>query len=867
MTTRFVIKRDGRKQVYSRSKLVKLDPRCFVDTARIIHDVESILLATTHTSMLDPVMAEATAKLAILHPTYDTVAGQIEIACIRNVTPDKFSDSCKRLAAHPNPVLTDKFMHDLARNQEYIDIMVEGACAPPYSYATLQDMQSNMLLRKNGALVERPEYAFMRVAIALYGQDAVRIVNTFEQILHQYYVLSPATMAHAGTVNGNMNSSYSVYLDSSIRPTSIFSSLQQTAAIAGAGGSIGVNFNNIPSTGANVDGVPSIGVPPLLNLYNATATVTSCEFNKKHPVITGYLQPWHADVISVLDLIRTHGPSSRLQYALSIPDLFMVRVHHNLDWSLFSPSDVPLLENSYGVAFDAAYFAYETNKMIIKRTIPARYLFSAIIQSQIDHQSPRILFKDAINNKNNQANLGTISHGDASGATIQYSSSKETATTSAGTLILPNFVQFATFEFDELHQMAYALTTNLNQVLETSQPTSVEAKAACRSQQAIAIGIQGLADVFVEMRLAYGSQEARDTYAKIMETIYHASVTSSIHFARANGCYAQFGGSPMSRGLLNPDLNSHDDDSRFNWDRVRQDAATFGTANSVFTAIMTPGEVANIAGLTTTFGPVESMIQTCQSFGGTYKMIYPPLVEYLATINSWDEQIRQQILDGGGSIQHIRQIPRDVRDIFRNSWELGAEAVIDMAVSGAPYICQGQPLEIYTENPSIAKLVEIHFKTWTEGLKSGLYSLKTRVAAPRTNTIQRPVIPSRQTSTSQPQVAIRTAIPGHIFDMANTDVKSIPDMEITPPLEFVEVAGQASDHTSEGSDSDDESDDIYASDGDAEGDDELDPSSDSGNFSMFDPADFLDVDRVDDNGQVRLHVTAQKAIADISSDI
>ncbi|KAF5330331.1 hypothetical protein D9619_005164 [Psilocybe cf. subviscida] len=635
-----------RKQVYSRSK--------------DIHDVESILLATTHTSMLDPVMAEATAKLAILHPTYDTVAGQIEIACIRNVTPDKFSDSCKRLALI-----------------EYIDIMVEGACAPPYSYATLQDMQSNMLLRKNGALVERPEYAFMRVAIALYGQDAVRIVNTFEQILHQYYVLSPATMAHAGTVNGNMNSSYSVYLDSSIRPTSIFSSLQQTAAIAGAGGSIGVN---------------------LTIFYTGSVSF-------KHPVITGYLQPWHADVISVLDLIRT----TALQVA--------------------------------------------SNTLSVSLTF------------------------------------------------------------------------FATFEFDELHQMAYALPQISTKYLKPHNPLR-GAKAACRSQQAIAIDSRPgrcLCRNATRIRISGGKRYLREDYGSYIS----ASVTSSIHFARANGCYAQFGGSPMSRGLLNPDLNSHDDDSRFNWDRVRQDAATFGTANSVFTAIMTPGEVANIAGLTTTFGPVESMIQTCQSFGGTYKMIYPPLVEYLATINSWDEQIRQQILDGGGSIQHIRQIPRDVRDIFRNSWELGAEAVIDMAVSGAPYICQGQPLEIYTENPSIAKL----------------------------------------TSTSQPQVAIRTAIPGHIFDMANTDVKSIPDMEITPPLEFVEVAGQASDHTSEGSDSDDESDDIYASDGDAEGDDELDPSSDSGNFSMFDPADFLDVDRVDDNGQVRLHVTAQKAIADISSDI
>ncbi|KAF5309400.1 hypothetical protein D9619_012395 [Psilocybe cf. subviscida] len=800
---------------------------------QILGDMERVLSTETQSSKLDRMLADTTAKLAMLHPAYDLVAAQIELDCICKATPFKFSDACNHLAAHPNPVLTEKFMTDLAANQEYIDIMVAGACTPQYSYSGLLLMKSDMLLRRNGELVERPEYSYMRVAIALHGQDALRVMATFEHLLHGYYIHSPATMVQAGTTCGSLTSSHLIHLNSTTSTISAFNALHQTAAIGAAGGAVSVNFSSVPSIGADIGGIPSLGIPPLLDLYNAAAAANVSDLTGTNTEVAAYVQAWHGDIFTVLETIQAQALSKRLRYGLIVPDIFMQRAKQNVKWSLFSPSDVPLLENRYGAAFDAAYLAAEADIRIPRSTIAARSLLM----------------------RSNQQNMGMITHGDVFGATTQCSTPSETATTSEASLILPVFIQYGKVDYTELAEITKALTVNLNRVIDSSKAPSIEASVGSRHQRAISIGIQGLGEALLKLQIPYKSPEARDIAKQIMMTIYNSSVRASVYFARDHGAYGHFGGSPLSRGEYMFNLCGQPQDNRLhNWETLRTEIATYGTANSVFTSLMPMDAMLNVASLDSTIGPINSVIQKHGVFSGSYNMINPILVEWLTAIDVWTEDIRVQIMRGKGrldfpysvytaltdhdlgSIAYIKQIPR------QTSWELGPEAVIDMAITAAPYVCQGQSLDLHLQNPCMDRIMDMHYRSWAGGLKTGIFTLKTRSESAAY------VMPSpaRSRNPIDSQKAICSIVLPRLIITHDASTSSAPAIvSHVATLQSLETNVNADDNNSESDDSDiygpDNSEDADA-DYDEDADDEAanETTSEEIDELMYDPMEFIE---------------------------
>jgi len=742
-----VIKRNGKRESVKFDKITaRVKKLCYSLDPKYISDIEISkrviqgLYDGVTTTELDNLAAETAASLATVHPDYSTLAARIAISNLHKNTNKSFFKTMKALYNYVDPktgdkaaLLSDETFAIIKQNQDLLNSTIIYDRDYNFDFFGFRTLERSYLLRLNGKVVERPQHLFMRVAIGIHGNDIAAAIETYELMSDKWFIHATPTLFNAGTRKPQCSSCFLLAMqDDSIE--GIYDTLSQCAKISQSAGGIGLSAHNVRAKGSYIRGTGghSNGLVPMLRVYNNTARYVDQGGNKRKGAFAIYLEPWHADVFEFLELKKNHGKDEMrardLFYALWIPDLFMKRVKENGEWSLFCPNEAPGLYDVHSEEFDALYLKYEQEGRA-RKTIKAQDLWFAILDSQIETGTPYLLYKDPANKKSNQQNLGTIRSSNLCTEIIQYTSKDEIAVCNLGSLSLPKFVsEDGTFNHQKLFEITQVLTRNLNKIIDVNYYPVEEAKASNFRHRPIGIGVQGLADVFIKMRLPFDSPEARQVNKEIFETIYFGALTSSKDLAQRLGTYETYEGSPASKGILQYDMWKVTPTDRWDWKALKAEIKTHGLRNSLLVAPMPTASTSQILGNNECFEPYTSNIYTRRVLSGEFIVINQHLLKDLISRNLWTENVRNALIANNGSIQYIEGMPQDLKDLYKTSWELKQKVIIDMSADRGAFICQSQSLNVFVEMPNYKKLSSMHFYAWQKGLKTGMYYLRSRAA-------------------------------------------------------------------------------------------------------------------------------------------
>lgn len=687
---------------------------------------------------LDVFAAEIAASLVTTHPDWGVLAARITVSNMHKETVKGFSEASERLYAYKSmgcsrPVLSDDYIATVRRHASALNSAIIHDRDFMFTYMGIKTLEKSYLLRLGGKVAERPQHLFMRVAVGIHGDDVDRVLETYKHLsLHLFTHASP-TLFNAGTTRPQLSSCFLLQMsDDSIE--GIFKTVSDCAVISKSAGGIGINCHNIRAEGTYISGTNghSNGIVPMLRVFNNVARYVDQGGNKRPGAFAFFMEPWHGDIMEFLDLRKNTGKEENrardLFYGLWVPDLFMRRVKANATWTLFSPDSAGGLHEVYGTAFDALYERYEADGRGI-RTVAAQEVWKAILASQIETGTPYMLYKDACNAKSNQQNLGTIKGSNLCTEIVQYTSAEETAVCNLGSLCLPAFVKKGHFDYDALHGAAKVLARNLDTVIDVTYYPVPEARTSNLRHRPVGMGVQGLADVFMQLKMPFGGEQSRHVNRRIFETIYHAALEASCELAKERGPYASYEGSPMSRGILQFDFWPGTKLFRDDWDTLRANIATYGVRNSLLVAPMPTASTAQIMGNTECFEPCTSNIYQRRVLSGEFQMVNPHLLADLMQLGLWTDTLRQRIIANHGSVSEIKEIPAHLRELYRTVWEISQKDIIDMAADRSPFIDQSHSLNIHLAAPSVASLTSMHFYGWEKGLKTGMYYLRTKPAA------------------------------------------------------------------------------------------------------------------------------------------
>ncbi|HET9486272.1 MAG TPA: ribonucleoside-diphosphate reductase subunit alpha, partial [Chryseosolibacter sp.] len=508
------------------------------------------------------------------------------------------------------------------------------------------------------------------------------------------------------------------------------------AKISQSAGGIGLSIHNVRAKGSYIKGTggTSNGIVPMLRNFDMTARYVDQGGGKRKGSFAVYLEPWHADIFDFLDLKKNHGKDEMrardLFYALWIPDLFMQRVENNEMWSLFCPNEAPGLADVWGEDFERLYQKYESENKFRKQ-VKAQDLWFEILESQIETGTPYMLYKDAANRKSNQKNLGTIKSSNLCTEIIEYTAPDEVAVCNLASIALPKFVtDDGKFDHEKLYEITKVATRNLNKVIDINYYPVEEARKSNMRHRPIGLGIQGLADAFILLRMPFESEEARGLNKDIFETIYFAAMEASMEEARKHGPYETFKGSPVSKGIFQFDMWGVTPSSgRWNWEKLKQEVKQYGVRNSLLVAPMPTASTSQILGNNECFEPYTSNIYTRRTLSGEFIVANKHLMKDLIAAGLWSESMRQKLINTNGSVQSIPEIPQHLKDIYKTVWEISQKAIIDMSADRGAYICQSQSLNIHLTDANFGKLTSMHFYAWKKGLKTGMYYLRSTAAA------------------------------------------------------------------------------------------------------------------------------------------
>lgn len=739
----YVIKRDGRQEpVYFDKITVRLQRLTeglspLVDVTEIAKKTIEGMYNGITTTELDTLAAEVAASRTTIHPDYSVLAARIAISNLHKNTLESFSATMSLLYGHVDahsglhkPLIAEDVYKLSVKYATRIDEAICHARDYEFDYFGFKTLEKSYLMRMGGRIVERPQHMFMRVALGIHKDNIEDVLRTYHLMSERWFIHATPTLFNAGTPKNQMSSCFLLTMkEDSIE--GIYDTLKQCAKISQSAGGIGLSIHNIRAKGSFISGTngTSNGIVPMLRVFNDTARYVDQGGGKRKGAIAVYLEPWHADIEDFLELRKNHGKEELrardLFYGLWIPDLFMRRVEANQDWSLFCPNEAPGLYDCWGEDFDKLYIRYE-NEGRARKIIKAQDLWFRILNAQIETGNPYLLYKDAANAKSNQQNLGTIRGSNLCTEIIEYTSPDEVAVCNLASIALPRYVENNTFRFDRLYEVVYHVTQNLNRIIDENYYPVPEARKSNLRHRPIGIGVQGLADVFILLRLPYESDEARILNINIFETIYYAALKASNELAKQQGPYETFHGSPLSKGLFQFDLWGVKPTDRYNWDSLRQSIVRYGVRNSLLIAPMPTASTSQILGNTECFEPITSNIYVRRVLSGEYVVVNKYLVNDLIQLGLWNDEMKKKIIAGNGSIQHIQEIPDDVKQLYKTAWEIKQRTLIDMAAERGPYICQSQSLNLFVAEPTVAKLTSMHFYAWKKGLKTGIYYLRTQ---------------------------------------------------------------------------------------------------------------------------------------------
>jgi ribonucleoside-diphosphate reductase alpha chain len=743
-----VVKRDGtREDVRFDMILERIASMCdgldrrFVEPIDVAKRVVEGLYDGVTTEQLDQLAAETAASMTPLHPDYAQLAARLSISNLQKNTQGSFSRLVKALyeyvdpqseqaASLISPAVYEFVMHNAVR----LDNAIRHERDFLFDYFGFKTLERSYLLKLYGKVAERPQYMWMRVACGIHCGDLDATLETYQLLSEKWFTHASPTLFNAGTPQPQMSSCFLLALkEDSIN--GIYDTLKQTALISKSAGGIGLHVHNVRAKGSYIKGTngTSNGLLPMLKVFNDTARYVDQGGNKRKGAFAIYLEPWHADIFEFLDIRKNHGKEELrardLFTAMWIPDLFMKRVKEDGDWSLLCPNECPGLADVWGPAFEELYASYEARGKA-RKTIKARDLWFAILESQIETGTPYILYKDACNAKSNQQNLGTIKSSNLCTEIIEFTSPDEIAVCNLASIALNRFVGLdKKFDFERLRHVVQVMTRNLNKIIDLNYYPLPEAEVSNLKHRPIGLGVQGLADAFLLMRYAFESKEAQQLNKDIFETLYFGALEASCELAEKYGAYESYPGSPASKGVLQMDLWNVPTTDRWDWDGLRARIAKHGLRNSLLLAPMPTASTSQILGNNECFEPYTSNIYTRRVLSGEFTIINKYLVKDLIDLNLWNDRMRHRIIAGNGSLQAIETIPQSVRDLYKTVWEIKQRVIIDMAADRGPFICQSQSLNIHIANPNFAKLNSMHFYAWEKGLKTGMYYLRSNAAA------------------------------------------------------------------------------------------------------------------------------------------
>jgi ribonucleoside-diphosphate reductase alpha chain len=744
-----VIKRDGRYESVKFDKITaRIEKLCyglnteFVNPVDIAKKVIAGIYDGVTTVELDNLAAETAATMATYHPDYAILAARIAVSNLHKVTSESFSSTMKRLYTYVDPktgenasLISDEVYRVVKENAAMLDASIVYERDYDYDYFGFKTLERSYLLRLNGKVVERPQHMLMRVAVGIHQEDLAAAIETYHLLSEKWFTHATPTLFNAGTTKPQLSSCFLLTMkEDSI--VGIYDTLKQCAQISQSAGGIGLSIHNIRATGSYIRGTNGVsnGIVPMLRNFDMTARYVDQGGGRRKGSFAIYLEPWHADIFQFLDLRKNHGKEELrardLFYALWIPDLFMQRVESNQEWSLFCPHEAPGLADCYGKEFERLYMTYEREGKA-RQTIKAQELWFAILEAQIETGTPFMLYKDSANAKSNQQNLGTIKSSNLCTEIIEYTSADEVAVCNLASIALPKFInQAGKFDHQRLFEVTKVITRNLNKVIDINYYPVPEAKTSNLRHRPIGIGVQGLADVFLRLRMPFDAPEARGLNKDIFETIYFAAMTASKELAQEQGPYETFAGSPLSKGIFQFDMWGVEPSSgRWDWEKLRKEVQKHGARNSLLIAPMPTASTSQILGNNECFEPYTSNIYTRRVLSGEFIVVNKHLLQDLIQLGIWDEKMKQDLIASNGSVQHIDRIPLNIKELYRTVWEIPQKAIIDMAADRGAFICQSQSLNIHLQDANFAKLTSMHFYAWKKGLKTGMYYLRTKAAA------------------------------------------------------------------------------------------------------------------------------------------
>ena len=744
----YVLKRDGHKEAVKFDKITsRIQKMCYglddlVDPTTVAMKVIEGIYEGVTTFELDNLAAEVAASLTVKHPDYAQLAARIAVSNLHKKTKKSFSETMTDLYLYVNPVtnqeapmLADDVHQIIQDNKEVLDSTIIYDRDFSYDYFGFKTLERSYLLRINGQIAERPQHMLMRVSIGIHKDDITAAIETYEMMSKKYFTHATPTLFNAGTPKPQMSSCFLLTMkDDSI--DGIYDTLKQCSKISQSAGGIGLSIHNVRAKGSYIRGTngTSNGIVPMLRVFNDTARYVDQGGGKRKGSFAIYLEPWHADVFDFLDLRKNHGKEEMrardLFYAMWTPDLFMERVEANGEWTLMCPNECPGLSDVYGAKFVELYEKYEAEGKG-RKTIKARELWEKIVESQIETGTPYMLYKDACNEKSNQKNLGTIKSSNLCTEIVEYTAPDEVAVCNLASIALPMFVEDGKFDHDKLYKVTYKATKNLNVVIDRNYYPVQEARNSNMRHRPIGLGVQGLADAFILLRLPFTSPEAKQLNKDIFETIYFASLQASKDLAKVDGAYETFKGSPISEGKFQFDMwgvAAKDLSGRWDWDTLRAEIKESGVRNSLLLAPMPTASTSQILGNNECFEPYTSNIYTRRVLSGEFIIVNKHLLKDLVKLGLWDDELKNEILRTNGSIQNIDHIPQNIKDLYKTVWELSMRDIIDMAAERGQFIDQSQSLNMFVENANLGKLTSMHFYGWKKGLKTGMYYLRTKSA-------------------------------------------------------------------------------------------------------------------------------------------
>ena len=744
-----VIKRDQRKESVKFDKITARIEKLsyglntkYVKTIEIAKKVIDGIYDGVSTQELDELAAETAATLTTKHPDYAVLAARISISNLHKRTSKSFSNTMKRLYTYINPktgknasLLSKEIYGIINKNAAILDSSIIYDRDFSYDYFGFKTLEKSYLLKLKGLVVERPQHMLMRVAIGIHKEDIDAAIETYNLLSEKWFTHATPTLFNAGTPKPQLSSCFLLTMkDDSI--DGIYDTLKQCAKISQSAGGIGLSIHNVRATGSYINGTNGIsnGIIPMLRNFDMTARYVDQGGGKRKGSFAIYLEPWHADIFEFLQLKKNHGKEELrardLFYAMWIPDLFMKRVEANEDWSLFSPDEAKDLHETYGDDFEKLYTKYEKEGKA-RKSVKAQDLWFEILESQIETGNPYILYKDAANKKSNQKNLGTIKSSNLCTEIMEYTSPDEIAVCNLASIALNKFVDDdMTYNHKKLYEITKVITKNLNKVIDVNYYPVEEARNSNMRHRPIGIGVQGLADTFILMRYAFDSKEAKKLNAEIFETIYFGAMEASMEIAKKDGAYESYKGSPVSKGIFQFDMwGITPNSNRWDWTKLKQKVKKNGVRNSLLLAPMPTASTSQILGNNECFEPYTSNIYTRRVLSGEFIVVNKHLLRDLIKLNLWDDSMKDRLMEANGSIQKIKEIPENIKLLYRTVWEVSQKSVINMAADRGAYICQSQSMNIHMQDATFGKLTSMHFHAWKKGLKTGLYYLRTKAAA------------------------------------------------------------------------------------------------------------------------------------------